>query len=67
MGSSISYEDIKVPNPILNMTIEGIFKSLLYPFEKHEILTNDGYYLTAYRLPAKKNEFDYKNSNDLML
>ena len=63
MGSSTSYEDIEVPNPILNMTIEGIFNSLQYPFEKHEILTTDGYYLTAYRLPAKKNEFDYKNSN----
>ena len=63
MGSSPSYEDIEVPNPILNMTIEGIFNSLQYPFEKHEILTTDGYYLTAYRLPAKKNEFDYKNSN----
>ena len=63
MGSSHSYEDVKVPNPLLNMTIEGIFKSLRYPFEKHEIMTTDGYFLTAYRLPAKKNEYDYKNSN----
>ena len=27
-----------------------------YPYEKHEVLTDDGYYLTVFRIPAGKNQ-----------
>ncbi|CAH0553309.1 unnamed protein product [Brassicogethes aeneus] len=43
------------PHPDLDLTIEQVLTKYGYPFEVHDIETEDGYLLTTYRIPHGKN------------
>ncbi|CDW75411.1 lysosomal acid lipase cholesteryl ester hydrolase-like [Stylonychia lemnae] len=59
LGQSI-VEDVfssKFPYPVgYNMTIREQIESRGYVYEEHKIQTEDGYILTAFRVPCKKGE-----------
>ena len=50
----------KEVSPDENRTLEEMVTSKGYPFEKHEVITSDGYILQIFRIPGAKNEPNYK-------
>jgi pimeloyl-ACP methyl ester carboxylesterase len=58
-----TYEDIKIHHEVKEerMTSEELILSRGYPMEIHYVETEDGYVLKIYRIPAGKEEKNYKN------
>ena len=63
------FKAVKIPNTqqtplkkeiIEHISIEDIIIKKGYPLEIHNLYTEDGYLLRLYRIPAKKNEENYK-------
>ena len=50
----------KEVSPDENRTLEEMVTSKGFPFEKHEVITSDGYILQIFRIP--KNESNYKTT-----
>ena len=52
----------KEVSPDENRTLEEMVTSKGFPFEKHEVITSDGYILQIFRIPGAKNESNYKTT-----
>ena len=52
----------KEVSPDENRTLEEMITSKGFPFEKHEVVTSDGYILQLFRIPGAKNETNYQST-----
>ena len=57
----------KEVSPDENRTLEEMITSKGFPFEKHEVVTSDGYILQLFRIPVAKNEANYSQSISSMV
>ena len=48
------FQTEKEVSPDENRTLEEMVTSKGYPFEKHEVITSDGYILQIFRIPGEK-------------
>lgn len=54
----------KEVSPDENRTLEEMITSKGFPFEKHEVVTSDGYILQLFRIPGAKNETNYQSTQN---